>query len=328
MPEAIEIRCLRAGLRSAAIAAVTLAMTTVAQAETTVRVGKVGTDFTFYPADFGMENGIFQKHGIELDIYEIGGAQIVQTMVTGNADIGLMGGTQLAYIANGVPISAVGALSNSPYGFVLIAPSASDVHSAADLKGGTISISRPKSLTEWVASNVAISQGWPVSDLSFVGVGGDAERVAATVTGEADAALVSIEVARPLVEKGDMRIVASFGELIPDFHNQIIFAANDFIEKQPDALRSFLTAWYETVQYMRDHRDEVVSAYAKDMQISEEDAAYVYDALMATDYMSLDGRFNETAIKLMDEMFVQYGQTEKPFPSDQYTNEQYLPNAM
>jgi NitT/TauT family transport system substrate-binding protein len=289
-----------------------------------LKVGKVGNDFTFFAADFGKAKGIYQKHGVDLEIFEIGGAQIVQTMITGNTDIGLMGGTQLQHVAVGVPIKGVGALSNAPYGFVLVVPANGKISTMADLKGKTISVSRARSLTEWVASNVAINQGWPVSDLNFVGVGGDAERVAAMLTGSVDAALVSLETAFPLEAAGQVEILVNFGEIIPDFHNQLIFASDPVIEQRQDDLRNFLAGWYETVAYMRANRDEVIDAYVDYTQIDRASVETVFDSLMDVPYLSEDGKFNTHAVELMDAMFVDYQMIPASFPTADYYTEDFL----
>src|SRR5689334_670798 len=79
-----------------------------AQAET-LRVGKaVPEAFSFVPLDVGIRQGIFKKHGLEIESSSYGGGGRLQQALTANSiDIGLGSSPEMASIVKGVPIKAV-----------------------------------------------------------------------------------------------------------------------------------------------------------------------------------------------------------------------------
>ena len=62
-----------------------------AYAAENLRVGKsIGVSFTYVPLDVGISQDIFQKQGIDIEVYNFGGAaRQMQAMVSDSVDIGL-----------------------------------------------------------------------------------------------------------------------------------------------------------------------------------------------------------------------------------------------
>src|SRR5438309_11937313 len=64
--------------------------------------------------ELGKQAGIFQKHGLDLDIiYTSGGGETLQAVISGAVDIGLSAGTAGSFgaFAKGAPIRIIGASS-------------------------------------------------------------------------------------------------------------------------------------------------------------------------------------------------------------------------
>src|SRR4051812_27734298 len=64
--------------------------------------------------ELGREQGIFKKHGLDLDIlYTAGGGETLQTVISGGVDIGLSAGTLSVFGAfqKGAPLRIIGASS-------------------------------------------------------------------------------------------------------------------------------------------------------------------------------------------------------------------------
>jgi NitT/TauT family transport system substrate-binding protein len=62
--------------------------------------------------ELGKQAGIFQKHGLDLDIlYTQGGGETLQVVVSGSVDVGLSAGVlgSLGAYAKGAPIRIIGA---------------------------------------------------------------------------------------------------------------------------------------------------------------------------------------------------------------------------
>ena len=88
-------------------------------------------------------------------------------------------------------------------------------------------------------------------------------------------------------------------------------------------LRAFLAAWFETIVYMRDHRQISIDITAKQIGVSPGVATAIYDDTMPV--MTLDGHFDAKALDLLASSFVDmHLLPDKPDMSKLYT-EAFLP---
>src|SRR6202451_128155 len=133
----------RLGGACATAALVSLILTGVASAQTTLRLGKAqANQFAFIPADVGVETGIFKKHGIDLDISSFAGdAKMVQALTAGSLDIALGGRPAFAAIVKGAPMKAVAVFSGAPNIIMLTVLKDGPFKIVDDIKGHTVSVS-------------------------------------------------------------------------------------------------------------------------------------------------------------------------------------------
>jgi NitT/TauT family transport system substrate-binding protein len=125
------------------------------------------------------------------------------------------------------------------------------------------------------------------------------------------------------VETGNGRVLLKYGDYFKDFVSSCIYASDDLIQSKPDALRAFLAAWFETIVYMRDHRQASIDITAKQISVSPGVAAAIYDDTMPV--MTLDGHFDAKALDLLASSFVDmHLLPDKPDMSKLYT-EAFLP---
>ena len=122
----------------------------VAHANDRVRVGKSqGSAWTFLPLDVGVEQGLFARHGIEIEIAELpGDAKLQQGFAAGGIDFGLGSGPGMAFAAKGSPVIAVAAFAGPPRNISAIVLHDSNIRKIADLKGKTIAVSTTGSLSD------------------------------------------------------------------------------------------------------------------------------------------------------------------------------------
>jgi NitT/TauT family transport system substrate-binding protein len=317
---------MRVGLWTIALcAALAIAAPGGATAETQLRVGKAQAQtFAFVPLDVGIEAGIFKKHGLDVSIANFGGdAAERQALAANSIDIALGGGPTMVFAAKGVPMLAVGALADAPGTIMLVVRNDGPVKTENDLKGRTVSVSTAGSLTYWLGQELSRSHGWGNNGIKIAPLGTTTAQAAALKTGQIDGVITETSTVFKLVEEGTGRILVRFGERIKDFHVHVIFASTSLIDKNPEALRAFLAAWYETVQYMRDHKNQTVEIAARVAQVSQAVALRNYEELMPI--FNPTGRFNPKALDVLARSFVETGAVqEKPDMSKLYT-EQFLP---
>ena len=270
-----------------------------------LRVGKAGaTAFSFVPVDVGVETGIFKNNDLEFQVSSFGGdAKLQQAMAAGSIDVGLGSGPGLAFIVKGVPVKSIAAMAGPPLLFALVVRNDDSVKSVDDLKGRKVGVSTVGSVTSWIIDEVSRQHGWGTDGMVEVAIGDDGARVAALKSGALDAAIVNLAAALNYADHGGGRVILRFGDLVKHFHIHVIYATDAVIAEQPDALRRFLQGWFETISFMRSHKDETVKIAMPVMGTDATITAGIYDELMPM--FSDSGRFDPEALAVLRRSFVE-----------------------
>jgi ABC-type nitrate/sulfonate/bicarbonate transport system substrate-binding protein len=241
-----------------------------ASAQTTIRLGKAqANQFAFVPADVGADAGIFKKHGIDLEISSFtGDAKEMQALTAGSLDIALGGGPAFATIVKGVPMKAVAAEANAPNTIMLVVLKDGPIKTVDDLKGKNVSVSTTGSLTYWLTQQLSRAQGWGDDGIKISPLGSSETQIAALKTHQIDGVTTDSVTVYKFMETGDGRILVKYGDRIKDFHVNVIYASDALIAGNPAALKVFLAGWFETIAYMRDHRQETIDIAVKHTGVS------------------------------------------------------------
>jgi ABC-type nitrate/sulfonate/bicarbonate transport system substrate-binding protein len=287
-----------------------------------IRVGKSVTQpFAFSPVEIGTEEGIWAKHGLDVDtVIFAGDAKLQQGLVAGAVDVGLGSGPAMGFLAKGVPAKAVAALANEPLSMGLVVGASSNIRDPKDLKGAKIGVTTAGSLSYWLVRELSRQMGWGPGGIEPVAIGAMSAGFAALKRGQIDGDIVSSAQGYGLEAKKEGRLLLEFGTYIKDFHTHVIFASTDMMEHRPDQLRRFLAGWKETVAYMFDHKDETVRIARRVTGLDEAIERREYDAVMPM--MSRDLRFHPKALEVIAASLAEMGITaDKPDMRALYTEE-------
>jgi len=270
-----------------------------AQQLTRVRVGKaIDSSFLFSGVELGVQQGIWRSVGLDLQISTFrGDGQMQQALAAGSVDFGLGSGPGMGYATKGVPAHAVAVLADRPANMALVVSKTSRVTKIDDIKGKRIGVSTAGSLTDWLARNIAASRKWKPTDIEIVPMGEMRTRLAAMRSGELAGAVTSVEQAYEIQENGQGTVLATFAEVVPDFHTHVVFARDEKIDKDPELVRRFLKGWFSVAAYMRTHRAETVKSIAATMRLSEKVVSDAYEAEIAI--LSKDGQFDPKALEVI-----------------------------
>ena len=104
---------------------------------------------------------------------------------------------------------------------------------------------------------------------------------------------------------------------------QIFGARKGFVEKYPDAVRAFLAAWFETIDYMRENRAQTIDVVRRTAHVSPAIATRGYDELMAM--FNRTGRFDPKALDVLARSFVEMGSLPQAPDMRSLITEQFLP---
>ena len=276
----------------------------LAHADDELRVGKaVAGPFDFVPLDIGLQKGFFKTHGVDVEQVDFdGSAKLQQGLGADAIDVGLGSGPELAFVAKGNTDLAIAVFAGPPNSQVLVVRADGPVHAVVDLKGKKIGLSTVGSLTDWLVRQLSREQGWGPEGIGGVPLGSESGRTASLRAGTTDGMVIDVATAAKLEKEKAGRIVVHFGTVAPDFIIHAIFATNKSIANKPEVLKHFLAGWFETINWMRAHRDETVALAAPVMHQDKDIVAMNYDQTM-NDF-STTGRFDPKALAVLARSFV------------------------
>jgi len=191
----------------------------LAACETPAMAAKIKMVFPGPVTTFSLPYLVAQKKGwlgdlqVE-DVHVTGDANAMRTVLSGNADIGLIGTLNvLASIHAGANIRAIH--SWQPIGDYSLVIATGKGSKLADLAGKTFASSGPGALPDQLPRMVMRKYGIDESTARFVQVGGHAARLQAVIGGRADATLINTVTALKGMQDGKVTILTRLSKEFP-----------------------------------------------------------------------------------------------------------------
>ena len=296
-----------------------------AHANDRVRVGKAqGSAWTFLPLDVGIEQGFFAKQNLEIENSDLGGdAKVQQALAASGIDLGLGSGPGMAFAAKGSPAIAVAAFAGPPRNISAITLYDSPIKTIADLKGKMIAVSTTGSLSDWLAKQMAIQEGWGQTGIQAVPLGAIPTSIAALKTKQVDAVVLATEAGFRLEEQKEGHVLATMDRYAPNFITHVIFAQKALVANNPGLVARFLQGFFASIAFVKTHKEETSNTAERVLHQSPSLARKVYD-LEAGMFID-DGRFEAPAVATLKQSFIDMG-TLREAPADaQLFTTQFLP---
>jgi NitT/TauT family transport system substrate-binding protein len=272
-------------------AAAVLGLGTAAEAQkvenVTVAIGQGGKWDATLP-QLGSEKGIFEKHGLKLDIlYTEGGGETQQIIISGSADIGVAVGTQgvMGAFAKGAPIRIIGSAANGDDAFYY-AKADSPLNSLKDMKGQTIAYSRNGSSTHTFVLGFINLLG---INAKPVATGGPPATLTAVMSGQVDVGWSAPPFGLEQLNKGEIKIVGSSLDLpsVKDHTVRLIVTNLQTLRQRPHVVQKFMDAYRETIEWAYSG-DEALQAYAKLAKVDVAVARRIRDEFDTREYINPD----------------------------------------
>jgi ABC-type nitrate/sulfonate/bicarbonate transport system substrate-binding protein len=300
---------------SIAILLTVLAFAAPARGADMLHVGKAqGTAWTFLPIDIGIEQGLFAKQNLDVDSANLGGdAKVQQALASASIDIGLGSGPGMAFIAKGSPAIGVAAFAGPPRNISAIVLADSPFKQIADLKGKTIAVSSVGSLSDWLAKQMAMQEGWGQTGINAVPLGAVATSIAALKAHQVDAVVLSTEAGFGLEERGQGRMLTAMDRYAPHFITHVVFAQKSLVATKPDVVARFLKGFFAAIAFMKTHKAETSALAQRVLQQSASVVEKDYDFEIGM--FIADGRFDPQAVAALKQSYIEMG-TLKEKPAD------------
>jgi NitT/TauT family transport system substrate-binding protein len=289
-----------------------------------VHAGMAVPLWAFLPLHVGLEEGIWSKYGIDLDITNSGSdAKLQQAMTAGSIDFGLGSGAAMAFAAKGAPVRAIAAFAGEPRTVVLIVGADSPIKRPADLKGKLVVMPGVGSVTEWLVWQMSIAQGWGKDGIRTAGLGSLDANVAAIKTHEADAMTGPPEIGYLLEAQKAGRIAFDLAQYAPHFHAHIVFARKEIIDTNPDLAQRFLKGFFAGVAFMKTHKEKTTAIAVRELHNTPEIMNRVYDNLAG--WLEDDGHFDAQALEVLKQSWVDLAILDQKPTDDAFMTARFVP---
>ena len=234
----------------------------------TVKLNEVTHSVFYAPLYVAIENGFFEEEGIKISLTNGGGANNSMTAVlSGDADIGLMGPETVIYINNqerkDLP-KVFGQLTKKDGSF-LVSRNAEEDFKWENLKGKEILAGRkggvPAMTFEYILNNKNMFDGVDFTlnyDVQFNLM------TSAFLSGTADYCTVFEPTASEYEKEGKWHIVASVGEAGGEIPYTSFIALSSYLNNNESTVKSFLKALKKAFEYIETHTEyEVAESIVK-----------------------------------------------------------------
>jgi NitT/TauT family transport system substrate-binding protein len=218
---------------------------------------------------FGVEQGTFKAENVELDItWTRGGSETLQTVITKSCDFALTNGITgvMAAYVKGAPIRIIGAEANGANDLFWYVRKDSPIKKMADAAGKTVGFSRPGSSSNFTAR--ALVEAAKI-EAKVVPTGGIAETRTQVMSGQIDVGWSAPPANLDLVEKGDIRIIAT-GNDAPGLSQQTVrvnVVSAELLKENRKLVERFMHGYVKALDWMYANRDKAIERYATENKV-------------------------------------------------------------
>ena len=274
----------------------------------------------------GMQAGIFQKHGIELENFGTQGAgETLQAVISGSADIGIGVGTSGAMRAfvRGAPIRVIAAAyagTGDQYWYV---KPDSPLKTLADAtEKNTMSYSTNGATSHAIALAFGKQLGVKAKPIA---TGGPPATYTMTMSGQVDIGWGVMPFGLKEYQEGKFRIIAR-GSDVPSMRNQTmrVQVVNlNTLKERRDVMLRFMRGYRETLDWMYAN-PQAVKFYAEKMKMSEDLIVLQRDQFNPKDAM-LPDRLSDLDLVMEDAVALKF--LDKPMTKEELTELFQIPPA-
>jgi NitT/TauT family transport system substrate-binding protein len=194
--------------------------------------------------ELGQRAGIFQKHGLDIELlFTQGGPEAYQAVISGGGIEGAIGA-----FAKGAPLRIIGSeMIGSPDTYWYVVAN-SPIHSIKEAAGKTISYSQNGSSSH--AALLSLLDQYKV-EAKPVATGGHPATLTMAMTGQIDIGRGAAPFGLELVDNGTVRIIARGSEITARANQTVrVCVANVQTLQRTDVVARYIQAYRETIDWM------------------------------------------------------------------------------
>lgn len=298
-----------------------------------ITVSEVTHSVFYAPQYVAINLGFFEKRGIELELYNGGGADKVMTAVLANqVDIGFAGpeAAIYVYLQGKEDYPEVFAQLTKRDGSFLVGREKDENFSWTNLKGKHILPGRkggvPYMALEYVIKKNGLN---PSSDMNFDNSISFDAMTSAFLGGVGDYVTIFEPTASTLEKEGKGYILASVGEAAGEIPYTAYFAKKSFISKNEKLVQDFTDAIYEGQKWVDTHTaKEIAEAISPSFPDTDLDILEtVVKRYKDIDAWNKTPEMLEASFEKLQEVMIEAGELEKSAPFSKVVNNTFAKKA-
>jgi ABC-type nitrate/sulfonate/bicarbonate transport system substrate-binding protein len=290
-----------------------------------VRAAKaVDVAWSFIPLNVGVEEGMFAKYGLDVEISALtGDAKLQQALASDSVDFGLGSGPSMAFAVKGSPVIAVAAFATEPRNISVVVGADSTIETVADLKGTRLAVTTVGSLTDWLVHRLSVQEGWGTDGVKTAAIGGFESAFPAMKTHQVDGMMAATEAGYMLEERHEGRVLVGMEKYAPKFHTHVIFARKQLVADNPELVERFLKGFFGSIAFMKANKEKTTEIASGVLKQSPAVMSRTWDYEISM--LETDGHFDPEAVEVIKDSFVGMGiLSEKP-ANDQLFTTRFVP---
>lgn len=257
------------------------------------------------PIYVGIEQGIFEEHGLELNLVSAqGGAAIVPGVVSGEIQVGFSNITSLLLASHeGLPLRIVAPGSSTTgqpgqdYVAVVTNPD-SGIETPADLSGHTVAVNTLNNIGDATVSKVVDDDGGNPSAVEFLELGFP-DMPAALSSGQVDAAWITEPHLSTAMAQGAVPLSWNYAEVHPELTVAAYFTSEQYMSNDPETVEVFTAAVRESLSYTQQNPQAAINVLS---EYTEIDTAMAEQLSMP----EFGSEINTATVQLLADLALEY----------------------
>lgn len=219
-----------------------------------VLIGVSSKSIGFFDPWVAHEKGFFRKHGIDSEVITIRPNLSVVALHAGEIDYSWMTGTVIRAAAKGIPLKLVTIGLKSSFHTLVARP---NFQSITELRGKKIAVSNIGATDDLVARALLQKGGLdPKRDAAVISMGGSETRYQALLTGQADAATLSLPHSVIAKQQG-FRFLGSAGDVLQIPFTGISTTAAK-IQRNREQVKRMIRAQIDAMHWIKNQKAEAI----------------------------------------------------------------------
>jgi ABC-type nitrate/sulfonate/bicarbonate transport system substrate-binding protein len=299
-----------------------------AQERVKLRISSATKTFGYGPLWVASQKGFFERHGLDVELVVIRASDVgIQALAGGSLEIaGSASDAPIAAIEKGLDLVIVGGIINGLSQSIM---AAKKFKTYADLRGATFGAISLTSGVTFALRQVLKAKGLEYPrDYKLLVIGGTPQTYAALLSGQIDAAALSLPVNYAAEEHG-FNEIGRFVDVIPNYQLAALSTKRSWAEKNRPVLVRVMKAMAETMHWLYRNKEAGADLLAKEMKLKPEHARRGWDFYTSTHTWDPNGDINLEGLQIVSQIYWEQTQSKGPVPKPaKYVDQSYLREAL